>query len=111
MHNGIEYADMQMISEVYGVMRDGLAMPAAAIGTVFDGWNTGVLRSYLVEISAAVATATDPETGKPMLDIILDAAGQKGTGRWTAIEAQHLAAPVPVIEFIVPPPNPCPQGP
>jgi 6-phosphogluconate dehydrogenase len=101
VHNGIEYADMQMISEVYGVMRDGLAMPAAAIGTVFDGWNKGVLRSYLVEISAAVATATDPETGKPMLDIILDAAGQKGTGRWTAIEAQHLAAPVPVIEAAV----------
>jgi 6-phosphogluconate dehydrogenase len=101
VHNGIEYADMQMIAEVYGIMRDGLAMPASRIAPVFDGWNKGVLRSYLVEISAAVSAATDPVTGNAMLDVILDAAGQKGTGRWTAIEAQHLAAPVPVIEAAV----------
>jgi 6-phosphogluconate dehydrogenase len=101
VHNGIEYADMQMIAEVYGIMRDGLAMPASQIAPVFDAWNKGVLRSYLIEISAAVSAATDPVTGKPMLDVILDAAGQKGTGRWTAIEAQHLAAPVPVIEAAV----------
>jgi 6-phosphogluconate dehydrogenase len=101
VHNGIEYADMQMIAEAYGIMRDGLAMPASAVASVFDGWNKGVLRSYLVEISAAVAAATDPVTGNAMLDVILDAAGQKGTGRWTAIEAQHLAAPVPVIEAAV----------
>lgn len=101
VHNGIEYADMQMIAEVYGVMRDGLGLSAAAIGETFAGWNEGVLKSYLVEISAAVARATDPLTGQPMLDVILDAAGQKGTGRWTAIEAQHLAAPIPVIEAAV----------
>ena len=101
VHNGIEYADMQMIAEVYGLMRDGLAMPAAKIAPVFEGWNQGTLRSYLVEISGAVARATDPASGAAMLDIILDAAGQKGTGRWTAIEAQHLAAPVPVIEAAV----------
>jgi 6-phosphogluconate dehydrogenase len=101
VHNGIEYADMQMIAEVYGIMRDGLAMPASQIAPVFDAWNKGVLRSYLIEISAAVSAATDPVTGKPTLDVILDAAGQKGTGRWTAIEAQHLAAPVPVIEAAV----------
>ncbi len=101
VHNGIEYADMQMIAEVYGLMRDGLGMGAPEIATVFDGWNQGALRSYLVEISGAVARAVDPETGAAMLDVILDAAGQKGTGRWTAIEAQHLAAPVPVIEAAV----------
>ncbi|WP_136646273.1 NADP-dependent phosphogluconate dehydrogenase [Tabrizicola sp. YIM 78059] len=101
VHNGIEYADMQMIAEVYGIMRDGLAMAAPEIAPVFARWNEGVLRSYLVEISAAVAAARDPVTGGPMLDMIVDAAGQKGTGRWTAIEAQHLGAPIPVIEAAV----------
>ena len=101
VHNGIEYADMQMIAEVYGVMRDGLGMDAAAIAATFARWNEGPLKSYLIEISAAVAAANDPLTGKPMLNVILDAAGQKGTGRWTAIEAQHLSAPVPVIEAAV----------
>ena len=101
VHNGIEYADMQMIAEVYGVMRDGLGMAAAAIGGVFDQWNKGILQSYLIEISGAVSAAIDPATGDPMLDIILDRAGQKGTGRWTVIEAQHLAAPIPAIEAAV----------
>lgn len=101
VHNGIEYADMQMIAEVYGLMRDGMGLAAPAIGDVFARWNEGALRSYLIEISAAVARAVDPVTGGPMLDVILDAAGQKGTGRWTAIEAQHLATPVPVIEAAV----------
>ena len=101
VHNGIEYADMQMIAEIYGLMRDGLGLSAAQIGQTFAGWNRGVLRSYLVEITAAVAEAADPLTGQPMLVVILDAAGQKGTGRWTAIEAQHLAAPIPVIEAAV----------
>ena len=101
VHNGIEYADMQMIAEVYGVMRDGMGMSPAAIGEVFARWNEGPLQSYLIEISGAVAAATDPETGKPLLSLIVDAAGQKGTGRWTAIEAQHLAAPIPAIEAAV----------
>ncbi|MCB5411034.1 NADP-dependent phosphogluconate dehydrogenase [Pseudogemmobacter faecipullorum] len=101
VHNGIEYADMQMIAEVYGLMRDGMGQGAAEIASVFEGWNEGVLKSYLIEISGKVARATDPATGAAMLDVILDAAGQKGTGRWTAIEAQHLAAPVPVIEAAV----------
>ena len=101
VHNGIEYADMQMIAEVYGVMRDGLGMAAPAIAGVFDGWNKGVLQSYLIEISGAVSAATDPVSGKPMLDMILDRAGQKGTGRWTVIEAQHLAATIPAIEAAV----------
>ena len=101
VHNGIEYADMQMIAEVYGVMRDGMGLPAAAVGDAFARWNTGPLQSYLVEIAATVAAATDPAGSGPLLDIIVDAAGQKGTGRWTAIEAQNLAAPIPVIEAAV----------
>ena len=101
VHNGIEYADMQMIAETYGVMRDGLGMTAPQIAPVFARWNEGVLRSYLVEISAAVAEAADPVAGGPMLDMIVDAAGQKGTGRWTAVEAQHLGTPIPVIEAAV----------
>ena len=101
VHNGIEYADMQMIAEVYGLMRDGLGLGAAEIGATFGRWNDGRLKSYLVEISAIVAGVTDRATGGPLLDVIVDAAGQKGTGRWTAIEAQHLAAPVPVIEAAV----------
>lgn len=101
VHNGIEYADMQMIAEVYGVMRDGMGMAAAEIAEVFARWNDGPLQSYLIEISGKVAAAADPATGAPMLDVILDAAGQKGTGRWTVVEAQHLTAPVPAMEAAV----------
>ncbi len=101
VHNGIEYADMQIIAEAYGLMRDGLGLTASEIGDIFTEWNNGELASYLVEISGKVSKAVDPETGAAMLDIIEDTAGQKGTGRWTAIEAQHLAAPVTVIEAAV----------
>ncbi len=101
VHNGIEYADMQMIAEVYGLMRDGLGMAAGEIAPVFKGWNEGPLKSYLIEISGNVAAATDEKTGKPVLDIILDSAGQKGTGRWTAIEALKLASPVSIIDAAV----------
>ncbi len=101
VHNGIEYADMQMIAETYGVLRDGMGLPASAISKIFAGWNDGVLQSYLIEVAAEVSAAVDPLDGGPLLDMIVDAAGQKGTGRWTAIEAQHLAAPVPVIEAAV----------
>lgn len=101
VHNGIEYADMQMIAECYGVMREGMGMTATQIAPVFDRWNHGILRSYLVEISAKVAAAADPEKGGPLLDMIVDSAGQKGTGRWTAVEALHLSAPIPVIEAAV----------
>jgi 6-phosphogluconate dehydrogenase len=101
VHNGIEYADMQLIAETYGLMRDGLGMDAAQIADVFLEWNKGPLRSYLVEISGKVAGVVDSVTNEALLDVIVDAAGQKGTGRWTAIEAQHLAAPIPVIEAAV----------
>jgi 6-phosphogluconate dehydrogenase len=101
VHNGIEYADMQMIAEVYGILRDGMGLDAQEIGGIFEQWNEGPLRSYLVEISGIVARARDTETDGPLLDVIVDAAGQKGTGRWTVIEAQHLGTPVPAIEAAV----------
>ncbi|EYD72698.1 NADP-dependent phosphogluconate dehydrogenase [Limimaricola hongkongensis] len=101
VHNGIEYADMQMIAEAYGVMRDGMKMAPDAIGDTFARFNEGALKSYLIEISSTVTKAADTHTGQPMIDLILDKAGQKGTGRWTAIEAQHLAAPIPAIEAAV----------
>ncbi|MEM6388614.1 MAG: NADP-dependent phosphogluconate dehydrogenase, partial [Pseudomonadota bacterium] len=101
VHNGIEYADMQMIAEVYGILRDGMGMAAPEMAPVFVGWNGGRLKSYLIEITAEVLAATDGATGGPVLEVIVDAAGQKGTGRWTAIEAQHLGAPVPVIDAAV----------
>ncbi len=101
VHNGIEYADMQLIAEAYGLMRDGMGMTAAECGDVFANWDKGPLKSYLIEISGKVASAIDPETSKPVLDIILDRAGQKGTGRWTVIESQMLGSAVPVIEAAV----------
>ncbi|MCU4655161.1 NADP-dependent phosphogluconate dehydrogenase [Roseibacterium sp. SDUM158016] len=101
VHNGIEYADMQMIAEVYGLMRDGQGRDAAGIAEVFAHWNKGPLESYLVEIAAEVAATADPGTGRPLLDVIADRAGQKGTGRWTVIDAQRRAAPLPAVEAAV----------
>ncbi|MEW7006659.1 NADP-dependent phosphogluconate dehydrogenase [Lentilitoribacter sp. EG35] len=101
IHNGIEYADMQMIAEVYGIMRDRLAMPAAEISDVFAKWNEGPLESYLIEITAKVLKAIDPKTDRPMIELILDAAGQKGTGRWSAIEALQMGVPATGIEAAV----------
>jgi len=101
IHNGIEYADMQMIAEIYGIMRDGLGMTPKDMAPVFSRWNEGRLNSYLIEITAAVLETEDAETGKPIVDIILDRAGQKGTGRWSAIEAQQLGVAATGIEAAV----------
>ncbi|GGA60871.1 NADP-dependent phosphogluconate dehydrogenase [Pelagibacterium lentulum] len=101
IHNGIEYADMQMIAEIYGVMRDGLGMSPAECADVFREWNKGPLDSYLIEISSHVLDAVDEESGKPLLDIIVDQAGQKGTGRWSAIEALNLGVSATTIEGAV----------
>src|SRR5690606_3996661 len=98
IHNGIEYADMQMIAEIYGILRDGFGMEAKEIGAIFARWNEGRLNSYLVEITAAVLDVADPATGKPIVDMILDRAGQKGTGRWSAVEAQMMGVPATAIE-------------
>eukprot|EP01036_Dinobryon_divergens_P014190 gene14190-19161_t len=101
IHNGIEYADMQMIAEIYGILRDGMNLSAQEIGEIFGQWNKGRLNSYLIEITEKVLKATDPGTGKPMVDVIVDAAGQKGTGKWSAIEAQNLAVAATGIEAAV----------
>lgn len=101
IHNGIEYGDMQMIAEVYGVMRDGLGMSPLACSEVFKSWNEGPLNSYLIEITGHVLAATDDKTGKPLVELILDKAGQKGTGRWSAIAAQELGVSATTIEGAV----------
>ncbi len=101
VHNGIEYGDMQMIAECWGLMRDGAGMTPAAAAQVFARWNRGPLDSYLIEITAQVLAATDPETGRPMVEVILDSAGQKGTGRWTLIEALRLGQSATTIEAAV----------
>ncbi len=101
VHNGIEYADMQMIAEVYGILRDGAGMPAPDMARVFADWNTRGLASYLVEITAVVLAEKDPETGEPLVDAIVDEAGQKGTGRWSVIEAQKLGIGATTLESAV----------
>ncbi|MBV1864498.1 MAG: NADP-dependent phosphogluconate dehydrogenase [Rhodobacteraceae bacterium] len=101
LHNGIEYADMQQIAEAYGFMRDGLGLTAPEIAEVFKGWMTGPLNSYLIEIAGEVAAASDPKGGGAMLDMILDKAGQKGTGRWSVIEALHLGSPASMMQAAV----------
>ena len=101
VHNGIEYADMQMIAEVFGLMRSGLNKEARFISDMFGEWNEGALQSYLIEITAEIAGTLDPDTGRPIVDVILDRAAQKGTGRWTVMEAQRLAAPLGTIEAAV----------
>lgn len=101
VHNGIEYADMQMIAEVYGVMRDGLGMDPKAAAKIFAEWNKGPLNSYLIEITSYVLAEDDAETGRPLVELIKDQAGQKGTGRWSAIAAQELGVPATTIEGAV----------
>ncbi len=97
VHNGIEYGDMQLICEAYWIMRNILALPPREIGEIFREWNKGELDSYLVEITGEILTHIDEQTGKPMVDLILDTAGQKGTGKWTGIEALQLGAPAATI--------------
>jgi len=101
VHNGIEYADMQMIAEVYGVLRDAKGRTPAQSAALFSTWNKGPLQSYLIEITGKVLAAVDPQTGQPMVDVILDRAGQKGTGRWTVIEALKLGQSASAIEAAV----------
>jgi 6-phosphogluconate dehydrogenase len=101
VHNGIEYGDMQLISEIYDLMARAGGMSAPEIGRVFEKWNKGELSSYLIEITGKVLAKTDPETGKPLVDVILDAAGQKGTGKWTSQNALDLGAPTPTINAAV----------
>ncbi len=94
VHNGIEYSDMQLISESYDLMRRALGMTPAEIGDVFEEWNKTELESYLIEITADVLHQVDKKTGKPLVDVIVDHAGMKGTGTWTVQSALDLAVPV-----------------
>jgi 6-phosphogluconate dehydrogenase len=96
VHNGIEYGDMQLIGEAYHLLKDGLAMGADDLHEVFAEWNKGELDSYLIEITADIFTKKDDD-GKPLVDKILDTAGQKGTGKWTGISALELGTPVTLI--------------
>ena len=94
VHNGIEYADMQLIAEAYDLIRRGTGKTPAEIADVFAEWNRGELESYLIEITAEVLRQVDAETGKPLVDVILDQAGAKGTGAWTVQTALNLGVPV-----------------
>ncbi|CAM3620422.1 NADP-dependent phosphogluconate dehydrogenase [Aeromicrobium ponti] len=97
VHNGIEYGDMQLISEAYFILKNVLGLDAEELHKVFADWNKGELDSYLIEITADIFTKTDEETGKPLVDVILDTAGQKGTGKWTSQNALDLGVPLPII--------------
>ncbi|MDE1549728.1 NADP-dependent phosphogluconate dehydrogenase [Jeotgalibaca caeni] len=97
VHNGIEYGDMQLIAESYDMMRKYLKMSVEEIAAVFQEWSEGELDSYLIDITAEILTKYDPATGKPMVDVILDRAGNKGTGKWTSQSALDLGVPLPLI--------------
>ncbi|MEA1928242.1 MAG: decarboxylating NADP(+)-dependent phosphogluconate dehydrogenase [Candidatus Auribacterota bacterium] len=97
VHNGIEYGDMQMIAEAYWLLRSALDLSPEELAEVFAGWNEGELNSYLIEITRDIMLKVDDETGRPMLEVILDSAGQKGTGRWVVESALDLGVPLPTI--------------
>ncbi|MCM3399612.1 NADP-dependent phosphogluconate dehydrogenase [Oceanobacillus profundus] len=97
VHNGIEYGDMQLIAEAYDILKNVLGMDAGELHEVFTEWNKGELDSYLIEITADIFTKTDDETGNPLVDVIMDKAGQKGTGKWTSKNALDLGVPLPLI--------------
>jgi len=97
VHNGIEYGDMQIIAETYDVLHRGLGLTTPEAGAVFADWNHGPLESFLVELTAHVCGVVDPETHEPLVDVIQDKAGQKGTGKWTAQTALDLAVAIPTI--------------
>jgi 6-phosphogluconate dehydrogenase len=97
VHNGIEYADIQLIAEAYDLLRHGVGLEVAEIANVFHEWNEGDLDSFLIEITATVLDKTDERTGRPLVDVILDQAEQKGTGRWTAQDALELGVPLTAI--------------
>jgi 6-phosphogluconate dehydrogenase len=97
VHNGIEYGDMQLIAEAYDILRRGLSFSADQMAAVFSEWNRGPLESFLIEITAKILQKRDDESGQPLVDKVLDKAGQKGTGKWTAQVALDLAVPVPTI--------------
>ena len=101
VHNGIEYGDMQLIAEVYDLLHRGAGVPTRELASVFEDWNRGDLRSYLIEITAQVLAREDPETKQPLVEVILDEAQQKGTGKWMSQNAFDIGAPIPTINAAV----------
>ncbi|MGC4378899.1 decarboxylating NADP(+)-dependent phosphogluconate dehydrogenase [Fictibacillus sp. Mic-4] len=97
VHNGIEYADMQLIAEAYTFLRERLNLPVNEIADIFEAWNEGELKSYLIEITAKILRKIDEKTGLPLIDVILDKAGQKGTGKWTSLQAVDNGIPLSII--------------
>jgi len=101
VHNGIEYGDMQMICEAYDLMQNVLGLKPSEMGDIFTEWNKGDLDSFLIEITADILKQNDPVTGKPFVDIVLDTAGQKGTGKWTSVNALDMGTPAPTVSEAV----------
>ncbi|MGB0793358.1 MAG: NADP-dependent phosphogluconate dehydrogenase [Opitutales bacterium] len=97
VHNGIEYGDMQMICEAYDLMQNVLGLTPSEMAPIFADWNQGDLDSFLIEITADILQQADPVTGKPFVDIVLDTAGQKGTGKWTSVNALDMGTPAPTV--------------
>ena len=101
VHNGIEYGDMQLIAEAYDILHRALGLEAAELAAIFEEWNQGELDSYLIAITTQIFRTIDELTGKPLVDLVLDAAGQKGTGKWTSQESFDVGAPTPTINSAV----------
>ncbi|MGH9969314.1 MAG: NADP-dependent phosphogluconate dehydrogenase [Pyrinomonadaceae bacterium] len=101
VHNGIEYGDMQLIAEAYDVLRKVLELNTDEMAGIFDEWNKGELESYLIEITAKILRVKDKETGRPLVDLVLDKAGQKGTGKWTSQIALDLGVAIPTIDAAI----------
>ncbi len=101
VHNGIEYGDMQLIAEAYDILHRGLGLSNQELHNVFSNWNNGKLESYLIQITADIFTKTDPDTGISVVDLILDEAQQKGTGKWTSQNSLDLGSPIPTINASV----------
>jgi 6-phosphogluconate dehydrogenase len=101
VHNGIEYGDMQLIAEIYDLLHRGAGIAPAELADIFDEWNRGDLRSYLVEITAEIFRKVDPESGRPLVDLILDEAQQKGTGKWMSQNSFDVGAAIPTINAAV----------
>jgi 6-phosphogluconate dehydrogenase len=101
VHNGIEYGDMQLIAEAYDILHRGAGLSALELSKIFSEWNQGVLQSYLIEITAEILSKVDPDSGKPLVEMIMDEAQQKGTGKWTSQNALDVGAPTPTINAAV----------
>ncbi|HZY43052.1 MAG TPA: NADP-dependent phosphogluconate dehydrogenase [Anaerolineae bacterium] len=101
VHNGIEYGDMQLIAEAYDILHRALNLSHTELADIFAEWNKGELQSYLIEITSHIFTKIDEETGQPLVDLILDEAGQKGTGKWTSQNAFDIGVPIPTINAAV----------